>query len=57
MVDIVMTCITSAKLQVMWNGEPMGAFFPLRGICQGDPLSPDLYVICMEKPTHLIDKR
>lgn len=56
MVEIVMECITSAKLQILWNGEPLEAFKPSRGIRQGDPLSPYLYVICMERLTHLIER-
>ena len=56
MVDIVMNCVTSAKLQILWNGEPMEAFQPTRGIRQGDPLSPYLYVICMERLAHLIER-
>ena len=55
-VDVVMHCITSTKLQTLWNGEPMEAFYPSRGIRQGDPLSPYLYVICMERLTHLIER-
>ena len=56
MVDVVMNCIESAKLSVLWNGEPMETFQPSRGIRQGDPLSPYLYVLCMERLTHLIER-
>ena len=56
LVDIVMTCINSANLLILWNGEPMEKFAPSRGIRQGDPLSPYLYVICMERLAHLIDQ-
>lgn len=56
MVDVVMTCLTSAKLRILWNGEPLDAFQPTRGIRQGDPLSPYLYVICMERLSHLIER-
>ena len=56
MVDVVMNCIESAKLNILWNGEPMEAFQPSRGIRQGDPLSPYLYVLCMERLSHLIDR-
>ena len=56
LVEVVMNCIESAKLSILWNGEPMEAFRPSRGIRQGDPLSPYLYVICMERLAHLIDR-
>lgn len=56
MVDVVMTCLTSAKLRILWNGEPLDAFQPTRGIRQGNPLSPYLYVICMERLSHLIER-
>ncbi|XP_056697578.1 uncharacterized protein [Spinacia oleracea] len=56
MVEVIMQCVTSAKLQILWNGEPTESFSPSRGIRQGDPLSPYLYVICMERLAHLIEK-
>lgn len=56
LVDIVMTSVTSAKLKILWNGEPLEGLCPTRGIRQGDPLSPYLYVICMERLAHLIEQ-
>ena len=56
MVEVVMQCIESARLSILWNGEPMEAFRPTRGIRQGDPLSPYIYVICMERLSHLIER-
>ena len=32
MVEVVMQCIESARLSILWNGEPMEAFRPTRGI-------------------------
>ncbi|XP_021771780.1 uncharacterized protein LOC110735912 [Chenopodium quinoa] len=55
MVDVVMKCVTSTKLSILWNGEPTASFFLSRGIRQGDLLSPYLYVICMERLAHLIE--
>lgn len=40
--------------QILWNGEPLKEFSPTRGIRQWDPLSPYLYVICMERLAHFI---
>ena len=56
MVEVVMCCIESTNLSILWNGEPMDAFRPTRGIRQGDPLYPYLYVICMERLAHIIDR-
>lgn len=54
LVSIIMTCITSVQTNVMWNGNRSPFFNPQRGIRQGDPLSPYIFVLCMDKLSHLI---
>ena len=51
-----MTCVSSPSFLVLINGKPYGLIHPSRGICQGDPLSPYMFLLCAEGFTSLLQK-
>ena len=55
-INLVMGCVKTVSYSVLVNGDPCGMIFPTRGIRQGYPFSPFLFLLCTEGLNGLIKK-
>ena len=55
-VDLMMLCVSTVRYNVLVNGREVGPIIPKRGLWQGDPLSPYLFILCAEGLSSLIKR-
>ncbi|KAL0378617.1 UNVERIFIED_CONTAM: putative mitochondrial protein [Sesamum radiatum] len=55
-IELVLLCVSSVSYSVMLSGRQFGKLIPERGLREGDPLSPYLFLLCTEALSSLITK-
>lgn len=53
-INLIMSCTQSNELQLMCNGSKVGSVRPSKRIRQGDHMLSHLFVLCIERLSHMI---
>ena len=57
LVELIMSCVSSVLTSILFNGGTLDSFKPTRGIRQGNPLSPYIFIMCMDYLGQLIQEK
>ena len=57
LINLTMSCISPVSTLLLFNGGALEHFLPTRGIRQGNPLSPYMFIMCMDYLGQLIQER
>ncbi|KAL5754457.1 hypothetical protein ACOSP7_022677 [Xanthoceras sorbifolium] len=47
-INLSLECLSTSSMGFLVNGKMVGRVMPSRGLCQGCPLSPYLFILCAE---------
>ncbi|XP_023929263.2 uncharacterized protein LOC112040610 [Quercus suber] len=56
-IDVITSCVSTVSTSILFNGEALDPIFASRGIRQGDPISPYLFILCMDYLGQLIEEK
>ena len=57
LIDTIMSCVTTVSTLIVFNREALEPIYPSRWLRQGDPLSPYLFILCMDFLRQLIEEK